>query len=370
MAFTQISGLNNVNKAAAGYGHFLAINSSGQLFSWGLNDNGQLGNGGFSNSSTPTQVGSSTNWIDVACGDYHSLALNSDGDIYAWGRNAEQQCGINGGGQITSPTLITFPDTVDIDKIAACGGYSLFADTITLTKVYGCGLNSNYLLSSTNLNGTISTPTHMTDFDNATLIAAGPELCGVAKNNSLTVRGLYDFYYDGLHNSTSYYNPVAQPTASTVLASGSLSGNFIDLCIGNKFLLAIQDDNSLWGYVFYDDNVTMSNISYSNGFPIGRFGYQTSYLSTVDGNVSPYPVRNLLVEVDHTQNWRKIVCGRDHILLIDDQNKIYSWGDNTHNQLARTFSGHDVNITEITGLSGNWNTIACGPYNSFGILNT
>lgn len=54
---------------------------------------------------------------------------------------------------------------------------------------------------------------------------------------------------------------------------------------------------------------------------------------------------------------------------IDDQNKIYSWGDNTHNQLARTFSGHDVNITEITGFSGNWNTTACGPYNSFAILN-
>lgn len=96
MAFTTVSGLSLTSKAAAGYGHFLAINSSGQLFSWGLNDDGQLGNGGFSNSSTPTQVGSSTNWIDVACGDYHSLALNSNGDVYAWGRNIEQQCGING----------------------------------------------------------------------------------------------------------------------------------------------------------------------------------------------------------------------------------------------------------------------------------
>jgi alpha-tubulin suppressor-like RCC1 family protein len=257
---------------------------------------------------------------------------------------------------------------VDIDKIAACGRYSLFADTTTLTKVYGCGLNSDYLLSSTNLNGTISTPTHMTDFDNATLIAAGPELCGVAKSNSLTVRGRYDFTWDS-STGTQYYNPIAQSTASTVLVSGSLSGDFIDLCIGNKFLLAIQNNNSLWGYVFYDDDTSSSNIPYTNGFPIGRFGYEL-YNGQIDMNASYYPMRNRLVEVDHTQNWRKIVCGRDHILLIDDQNKIYSWGDNTHNQLARTFSGHDVNITEITGLSGNWNTIACGPYNSFGILNT
>lgn len=370
MAFTQISGLNNVNKAAAGYGHFLAINSSGQLFSWGLNDNGQLGNGNFDNSSIPTQIGIDTDWADVACGDYHSIAIKSNGDVYAWGRNTEQQCGINGGGQITSPTLITFPDTVDIDKITACVNYSLFADTITLRKVYGCGLNSDYLLSSTNLNGIISTPTHMTDFDNATLIAAGPELCGVAKNNSLTVRGRYDFSSD-TGSDASYYNPIAKSAASTVVVSGSLSGDFIDLCIGNKFLLAIQSDNSLWGYVFYDDNTIITNMPYTNGFPIGRFGYQisSSFGSQVDNSVYT-PVRNLLVEVDHTQNWRKIVCGKDHILLIDDQNKIYSWGDNTHNQLARTFSGHDVNITEITGLSGNWKTIACGPYNSFGILNT
>ena len=57
---------------AAGYGHSLGVQSDGSLWAWGLNDMGQLGLGDNANRSAPTRIGSGTNWATVYCG---SLSL-------------------------------------------------------------------------------------------------------------------------------------------------------------------------------------------------------------------------------------------------------------------------------------------------------
>lgn len=358
MTITAIQELPNARKATGGYGHYLAVSSNGALYGWGLNEDYQVGNGSNSYVENPIQIGTETDWVDVACGDYHSLGLKSNGDVYAWGRNVEQQCGIDGGGRITTPTKITFSETVVVNKISACGNYSLFADTLNLKKVYGCGINSNYLLSSTNLNGTISTPTHMPDFDNATLIATGPELCGVAKNNVLVVRGVYDFSYENILSDT--YSPIAKTSSGTV-PNGNSTVNYNDLCIGNKFLLALKQDRTLWGYTFGD-------LSYGSSLPanssLGIYGVQ---YRTNSGNY--YPQNNILTQINDSINFRKIECGTEHVLLLDENNKLYSWGGNKFGQLGReTTEENDTNIVEITSPSGIWSNVGCGNYSSLTIL--
>jgi len=47
----------------------------GSLWTWGLNNNGQLGVGDVTNRSSPVQVGSLTNWSTVAGGYLHTAAL-------------------------------------------------------------------------------------------------------------------------------------------------------------------------------------------------------------------------------------------------------------------------------------------------------
>lgn len=361
MTLTQISQLSQAKAVAGGYGHSLAISSTGALFSWGLNDNYQLGNGTNISSLTPTQIGLGPIWTDVACGDYHSLALNSVGEVYAWGRNVEKQCGTSSGNEITTPTKINFANP--ITKIAASSNYSLFLETSIGTKVFGCGLNSFYLLSSTNLNQEISTPTEITDFSNAVNIAAGNNLCVVSKGSELVVRGVYDFTYDD-SAIASFYAPSAKTLAATVPYSVTDNLNFIDLCVGNKFLLGLKENGSIWGYTYGDISASFTSTTKPIISPIGHYGIRTQGY-----NPSIVAQNNWLEMINNSKPFEKIKCGRDHVLLIDSNKKLYSWGANGFGQLGRVFSGNDTNIVEITGYSGSWTNIGCGSYHSLAILN-
>lgn len=83
---------------AAGTSHSLALTADGQLFAWGNNDQGQLGNGSSLDSPTPVPVSlpvsaSTTTWAQIAAGNDHTLALTTDGRLFAWGNNQYGQLG-------------------------------------------------------------------------------------------------------------------------------------------------------------------------------------------------------------------------------------------------------------------------------------
>jgi alpha-tubulin suppressor-like RCC1 family protein len=78
---------------SSGYDHNLVIKSDGSLWAWGVNSQGQLGDGSTVNSSTPILIDSTSTWIAVAGGQSHSLGLKSDGSLWAWGYNYNGQLG-------------------------------------------------------------------------------------------------------------------------------------------------------------------------------------------------------------------------------------------------------------------------------------
>ena len=76
-----------IKQVAAKYDFVVALDTSGQVYSWGSNNYGQLGNGTTgtaNNSSVPVSVVSSTgvlvgkNIKKIAVGQYHALALDSE----------------------------------------------------------------------------------------------------------------------------------------------------------------------------------------------------------------------------------------------------------------------------------------------------
>ena len=88
-----------VTAIAAGSGSCLALCEDGTLAAWGLNGNGQLGNGSTTHSSLPVAVDQSgvlagKTIVAIATGG-HSLALCSDGTLAAWGFNSYGQLGNN-----------------------------------------------------------------------------------------------------------------------------------------------------------------------------------------------------------------------------------------------------------------------------------
>ena len=82
---------------AAGSNHSAAVTKDGDLYMWGSNGGGRLGNGNRTNSYTPVKI--MKNVAAVSLGDEHSAAVTKDGSLYMWGNN---NCGQLGNGNTTN----------------------------------------------------------------------------------------------------------------------------------------------------------------------------------------------------------------------------------------------------------------------------
>jgi alpha-tubulin suppressor-like RCC1 family protein len=98
---------------ARGYKHTLAIREDGSLYAWGDNSTGQLGLGNQTTYYTPQRVGTATNWVSVAAAGStsavggFSVALNSKGEIWTWGANSLGQLGNGAYQDLRVPALVS-----------------------------------------------------------------------------------------------------------------------------------------------------------------------------------------------------------------------------------------------------------------------
>lgn len=96
-----IAGGSNWSVAAAGMFYTAAaIKTDGTLWTWGYNQNGQLGDGssgaGTSKSSPAQTASATTNWASISCGTFHMAAIKTDGTLWTWGTNGyDGSLGIN-----------------------------------------------------------------------------------------------------------------------------------------------------------------------------------------------------------------------------------------------------------------------------------
>lgn len=132
-----VPGLPPITAIAAGGAHRLALDAGGHVWGWGLNSEGQVGNGTWGGKvgnnncdcvSPPIQVGGLANIRAISGGDEFSLALQPDGTVVAWGRNSEDEIGATAGtcaaGQPCSPALHTI---AGLDHVSALDAGFSFA---------------------------------------------------------------------------------------------------------------------------------------------------------------------------------------------------------------------------------------------------
>lgn len=95
----RIEGIPKAVKVAAGSLFSLILTDTGNVYSWGNGEQGQLGQGSKAlRRPRPSQLPSisSETIVDVVCGENYALAMSQEGTVYGWGRGL---AGVFEGGQ-------------------------------------------------------------------------------------------------------------------------------------------------------------------------------------------------------------------------------------------------------------------------------
>jgi hypothetical protein len=122
----QVYGLNEgVLSVVAGDDHTCAVLGVNGMRCWGLNSDGQAGNGTNFDQRLPVKVaGLEGRTVSAAAGWAHTCALNEDGGVQCWGNNEQGQLG-NHSNEDSSPMPVDVTGlTYGVESIAARGGHA------------------------------------------------------------------------------------------------------------------------------------------------------------------------------------------------------------------------------------------------------
>jgi alpha-tubulin suppressor-like RCC1 family protein len=110
----------------------------GEVWCWGSNSKGQLGDGTTTNRLKPVKVrGLSTNVVDIALGSLHTCALTSAGRVECWGSN--------GSGQLGDGTKVDRLEPVEVWKLKG-------VTSITAGFAHTCARTSGAIIKCWGLN--------------------------------------------------------------------------------------------------------------------------------------------------------------------------------------------------------------------------
>ena len=131
---------NTYAKVSAGALHTLAIDTAGNLWSWGNDAYGQRGDGAAGGAlyTHRNLFPGTTNWISVSAGNNHSAALNLLGEIWTFGYNFYGQLGDD---STTDRTVPVQEAGLDTDWIAVAGGGNHTLAIKSDGTLYGTGDN-------------------------------------------------------------------------------------------------------------------------------------------------------------------------------------------------------------------------------------
>ncbi len=124
----------SATQVSAGFSHSCATLQDGEVWCWGRNFEGQLGDGTGKNSSVPVQVSGITTATQVSAGGDHSCALLENGTVWCWGRNFE--------GQLGNGTIISSSVPVQVAGITSAA-FQYTATQVSAGGDHSCALLGN-----------------------------------------------------------------------------------------------------------------------------------------------------------------------------------------------------------------------------------
>ena len=299
--FTQIDSNKTWSKLHFGESVAFSIKNDGTLWSWGFNSLGLLGQNisGLINRSSPTQVGSSTNWKQITTSTYTGCAVKMDGTLWTWGDGQSGEWGTNnrntGFGMRSSPTQVGSSTTWSSVSTQSFG--NKFFGIKTDGTLWGWGYNANGELG---LNDIInrSSPTQVGSSTNWKQVSCS---AAVKTDGTLWTWGPNDNGTLGLNIDPGTYR-----SSPTQVGSGM---DWKEVQRNYSSVFAIKQDGTLWAW---GNNVA------------GRLGINKSYAELGFTEVSsPTQIAS------GGNNWKKVYAPEttsESVFGIKTDGTMWRWG--------------------------------------------
>ncbi|ACL23603.1 RCC1 domain-containing protein [Chloroflexus aggregans] len=330
-----VSGLpSEVTAIAAGYAHTCALTGSGGVWCWGDNGFGQLGDGSFTDSSTPAAVGGLPSGVTaIAAGGRYTCALTSSGGVWCWGRNDSGQLGDGSFTNRSTPGAVGgLPSGV---TAIAAGG----AHTCALTSsggVWCWGGNDSGQLGDGSYTDR-STPGAVSGLPSGvTAIAAGgAHTCARTSSGGVWCWG------------GNFYGQLGDGTTTDRSTPGAVSGlpsGVTAIAAGNYHTCALTGSDGVWcwGDNFY-----------------GQLGDGTTTNRSTPGAVSGLP-----------SGVTAIAAGNYHTCALTSSGGVWCWGRNDSGQLGDGTTTNRSTPGAVGGLPSGVTAIAAGDYHTCALMSS
>jgi alpha-tubulin suppressor-like RCC1 family protein len=308
-------------KQISSFTHTVSVKTDGTLWAWGYNTVGTVGDNTTVDKSSPVQVGSLTNWYQVSAGRSHSLAVKTDSTLWSWGDSNRGELGIG-----LSPARRSSPVQVGVltnwNQISA--GYEISASVKTDGTLWTWGYNDNGQLGD----GTIiqrNSPVQIGSLNNWYQVAAGWQfMTAVKTDGTLWAWGRASVGRLGDNQTTANRSSPVQIGSLTNWAYVSNAGNIVN---GNA--LAVKTDGTLWGW------------GYNGGGQLGD--------GTVVSRSSP-------VQIGALTNWLRASGGVGSSVAIRTDGTLWTWGLASLGRLGDNTAVNKSSPVQIGALT-NWGSV-------------
>jgi len=304
-----------------------------ELWVWGQNNTGQIGDNTTTNRNTPvTTLSGGANWKQVSCGSLHTAAIKTDGTLWTWGDNYQGKLGDNTSTQRLTP-VTTFAGGSNWKQVSA----SLIGTAAIKTDgtLWTWGSNSYGQLGD---NTTTQRLTPVTTFAGGTnwkqVSGSRENTAAIKTDGTLWTWGRNLFGQLGINESggTNRLTPV------TTFAGGN---NWKQVAYGERYTSAIKTDGTLW-----------------------TWGY--NYYGTLGNNTTTFSITPVTTFAGGT-NWKQVSSGYHHNVAIKTDGTLWTWGRNNSGQLGdNAATNRSIPVTTFAG-GTNWKQVSCGGYHTSAI---
>ena len=388
---TTFAGGTNWKQVSSGFYHCAAIKTDGTLWTWGQGSYGKLGTNDTTNKSTPvTTFAGGTNWKQVSGGGNQTAAIKTDGTLWTWGRNNNGQLGTNDTTQRLTPST-TFAGGTNWKQVSSGSAHcaALLDDGVN-KQLFLFGNNSN---SQLGFPITISIPDQVEgNHTNWKQVSSGGIHCAAIKTDgTLWTWGSGSDGRLGTGDSTTRSTPVITFVGGT---------NWKQVSSGGYQNAAIKTDGTLWTWGRGSEGQLGRTSANANRLtPVTTFAGGTNWadtptaepedLYTISAGIENYcsaiktdgtlwtwgnGVSGQLGTNDTTTRitpvttsaggttWKQVSAGTRHCAAIKTDGTLWTWGSGGQGQLGTNDTTQ--RLTPSTTFSGgtNWKQVSSGGY--------